>query len=102
MESEQVTPMDSIKDVVQSSVKVPQVQQTPEEGWRTYRLKRCRNNKDENNSLKTLNDKNHQASSQKVRQLIKRLVQIFVIVIFTLFNRIRNTIVLHSFIFFLY
>ena len=30
------------------------VQQTPEEGWRTYRLKRC-GNKD--NSLKTLNDK---------------------------------------------
>ena len=27
------------------------------------------NNKDENNSLKTLNDKNHQASSQKFRQL---------------------------------
>ena len=28
------------------------------------------NNKDEDNSLKTLNDKNHQASSQKFRQLI--------------------------------
>ena len=27
------------------------------------------NNKDEDNSLKTLNDKNHQASSQKFRQL---------------------------------
>ena len=35
------------------------VQQTPEEGQRTYQPKRCRNNnKDENNSLKTLNDKN--------------------------------------------
>ena len=35
------------------------VQQTPEEGWRTYRPKRCgNNNKDEDNSLKTLNDKN--------------------------------------------
>ena len=41
------------------------VRQTPEEG-------RCgNNNKDEDNSLKTLNDKNQQASSQKFRQLIK-------------------------------
>ena len=36
----------------------------------TYRPKRCgNNNKDEDNSLKTINDKNHQASSQKFRQL---------------------------------
>ena len=42
---------------------------TPEEGWRTYGLKRCENNnKDEDNIPKTLNDKNHQASSQKFRQ----------------------------------
>ena len=48
------------------------VQQTPEESWRTYRPKRCgNNNKDEDNSPKTLNDKNHQAQSQKFRQLIK-------------------------------
>ena len=34
------------------------VQQTPEEGWRTYLPKRCgNNNKDEDNSPKTLNDK---------------------------------------------
>ena len=47
------------------------VRQTPEEGWSTYRPKRCgNNNKDEDNSLKTPNDKNHQASSQKFRQLI--------------------------------
>ena len=47
-----------------------QVQQTPEEGRRTYWLKCCgNNNKDEDNSPKTLNDKNHQASSQKFRQL---------------------------------
>ena len=47
------------------------VRQTPEEGRRTCRPKRCgNNNKDEENSLKTLNDKNHQASSQKLRQLI--------------------------------
>ena len=37
-----------------------QVRQTPEEGRRTYRPKRCgNNNKDEDNSPKTLNDKNH-------------------------------------------
>ena len=47
------------------------VRQTPEEGQRTYRPKRYgNNNKDEDNSLKTLNDNNHQASSQKFRQLI--------------------------------
>ena len=34
------------------------VRQTPEEGWRTYRPKRCgNNNEDEDNSPKTLNDK---------------------------------------------
>ena len=34
------------------------VRQTPEEGRRTYRLKRCgNNNKDEDNSPKTFNDK---------------------------------------------
>ena len=34
------------------------VQQTPEEGRRTYRPKRCgNNNKDEDNRPKTLNDK---------------------------------------------
>ena len=47
-----------------------QVQQTPEEGWRTYRPKCCgNNNKDEDNSPKNFNDKNQQASSQKFRQL---------------------------------
>ena len=46
------------------------VRQIPEEGRRTYRPKRCGNsNKDEDNCPKTLNDKNHQASSQKFRQL---------------------------------
>ena len=46
-----------------------QVWQTPEEGLKTYRLKRCgNNNKDEDNSLKTVNDKKHQALSQKFRQ----------------------------------
>ena len=48
-----------------------QVRQTPEEGRRTYRPKRCGNNdKDEDNSLKNLNDKNQQALSQKFRQQI--------------------------------
>ena len=46
------------------------VQQTPEKGRRTYRLKHCgNNNKDEDNSPKILNDKNQQASSQKFKQL---------------------------------
>ena len=46
------------------------VRQTPEESWRTYRPKCCgNNNKDEDNSPKTLKDKNHQALSQKFRQL---------------------------------
>ena len=46
------------------------VRQTPEEGQRIYRPKRCGNdNKDEDNCPKTLNDKNYQASSQKFRQL---------------------------------
>ena len=46
------------------------VRQTPEEGWRAYRPKRCENNnKDMGNRPKTLNDKNYQASSQKFRQL---------------------------------
>ena len=45
------------------------VRQTPEEDRRTYQPKRCKNNtKDEDNSPKTLNDKNHQASSKKFRQ----------------------------------
>ena len=47
------------------------VRQTPEEGRTTYRPERCgNNNNDEGDSPKTLNDKNHQASSQKFRQLI--------------------------------
>ena len=52
------------------------VWQTPEEGRRTYWLKRCgNNNKDEDNSLKILNDKNQQASSQKFRQLMKHMIK---------------------------
>ena len=50
------------------------VRQTPEEGRRTYRPKRCgNNNKDEDNNPKNLNDKNQQASSQKFRQLISKV-----------------------------
>ena len=45
--------------------------ETPEEGWRTYWPKRWEySNKVEDSSLKTLNDKNRQASSHKFRQLI--------------------------------
>ena len=54
------------------------LQQTPEEGRRIYRPKRCgNNNKDEDNSPKNLNDKNQQASSQKFRQLKIILIQCF-------------------------
>ena len=46
------------------------VRQTPEEGRRAYLPKRCgNNNKDEDNSPKTFNDKNHQVSPQKFRQV---------------------------------
>ena len=39
-------------------------QETPEEGWRMHLLKCCEyNNKDVENSPKTLSDKNHQALS---------------------------------------
>ena len=48
------------------------VQQTLEV-WRTYQLKRCGNNNKDDNSLKTLNDKNHQIS-QKFRQLLSTSV----------------------------
>ena len=52
------------------------VRQAPEEDRRTYRPKCCgNNNKDEENSPKTLNDKNHQASSKKFRQLQPRSKQ---------------------------
>ena len=45
------------------------VRPKPEEGRRTYRRKPCgNNNKDEDNSSKTLRDKNQQGSSQKFRQ----------------------------------
>ena len=51
------------------------VRQTPEEGRRTYRPKRCgNNNKGEDNSPKNINDKNEQASFQKVRQLLTRIL----------------------------
>ena len=56
------TPVDSIKDVVRSSVMVTEFDK---------HLKKAggNNNKDEDNSPRTLNDKNHQASSQKFWQL---------------------------------
>ena len=44
------------------------VWQTPEEGRKTYRPKRYGNN-NKDNSPKALNDRNHQASSQKFRPL---------------------------------
>ena len=45
-------------------------QETPQVGRRTHQQKRREyNNKDEDNSPKTLNEENHQASSEKFRQL---------------------------------
>ena len=53
------------------------IQQIPEENWRTYWLNCCEyDNKDEDNNPKTLNDINHQALSQKFRQLILRVLAI--------------------------
>ncbi len=47
-----------------------QVRQTYDDARRTYRPKRCGyNNEDEDNSPRTLNNKNHQDSSQKFRQI---------------------------------
>ena len=58
MESEQATPVDSIKGVVWSSEKVPEFDK---------HLEKARGHIDQNfvehYSPKTLNDKNHQASS---------------------------------------
>ena len=46
------------------------VQQTPNEGWRTYRPKHCgNNNKDEDNSLKTLNDKKITKTPEEGRRI---------------------------------
>ena len=50
-------------------------QETPEEGQRMHRPTHCEySNKDEDNSLNTLNDKNYQDSFQKFRQLKKLFV----------------------------
>ena len=73
-ESEQATPRGFNKGHSLKSRVGSRVRQTPEEGCRTYWLKHCgNNNKDKDNSLKTLNDKNHRALSQKFRQLIALL-----------------------------
>ena len=63
-ESEHATPVDSIKDIVQSSVKVPEFNKHLKKAGRHI----GRNiDKDEDNSPKILNDKNHPTSSQKFR-----------------------------------
>ena len=51
------------------------VRQTPEEGQRTYRPKRGNNNKDEDNSPKTLNDKKSfiseiQTTNKSTKQIV--------------------------------
>ena len=69
--------MDSIKNVVRSSVKVPEFDKHLKKAGGhigrnvveiTIKMKTIdRNNKDEDNRPKTLNDKNYEASSQKFR-----------------------------------
>ena len=77
-ESEQATPVDSIKDLDEVLCRFPSSTNT----WRrprTYRPKSCGNNiKDEDNCPKTLNDKNHQASSQKFKYLFWNNCQVLV------------------------
>ena len=69
-ESEQANPVDSIKDVVRSSVKVPEFDKhLKRAGGHIGRNVEEITSLDEENSPKTLNDKNHQASSQNFRQL---------------------------------
>ena len=58
-------------DILLSRVRSRVRHETSEEDRKTHRLKRCEyNNEDEDNSPNTLNDENHQASSQKFRQII--------------------------------
>ena len=57
-ESEHVTPHGFNKGLSSKFRVGSLVWQRPEEGWRTYQPKHCgNNNKDEDNSLKTFNDK---------------------------------------------
>ena len=52
--------------------------ETPEEGRRMHRLKRCEyNEKDEDDSPNRLSDKNYQASSHKFRQKFSFLLNNF-------------------------
>ena len=51
------------------------VRQTPEEGRRTYRPKRCgNNNKDEDNSPKSLNDKNSNRYINNIKKIQQTLI----------------------------
>ena len=60
MESEQVTPTRFNKGCSSKFRVGSRVRQTPEEGWKTYWPKYCgNNNEDEDNSPKTLFDKNY-------------------------------------------
>ena len=59
MESEQANPHGFNEERSSKFYVGSRVQQTSEEGWRIYQPKLCgNNNKDEDNSLKTFNDKN--------------------------------------------
>ena len=64
-ELEQFTPVVEMKGSVRDSV----WRETPEEGRRIYRPKRCDyNNKDEVDNSNILSNNNYQASSQKFKQ----------------------------------
>ena len=70
------------------------VRQTPEEGRRTYRLKRCgNNNKDEDNSLKNNNDKNQQVSSQNNTSNLKSAFNLVFVRSFSLINNSYEKII---------
>ena len=67
-------------------------QETPEEGQKTYRLTRCEySNEDEDDSPRTLNDKNYQASSHKFRQLTYS-THIYICVIQSSSNELSNLV----------
>ena len=59
MESEQAIPVDSVKDVVQSSMKFPEFDKLLKKTGGHIGWKCGNNNEDEGNSPKTLNNKNY-------------------------------------------
>ena len=95
-ESEQSTPCRFNKGRGSKFRVGSRVQPTPEKGRRIYRPKRCEyNNKDEDNSPKTLNDEN-QASSQKFRQLKHCYWKIYSNILCSLTSSLLNILFAHK------